>query len=346
MISFKEHPSTPADAVACFEDGECLYEYHTGQSQYNTLIRDVFSVRYNLPDNAQAVLLGQKILSSVRKYLWRGPFNNIVSPHHLINHVKRPHLLRSIHDSLHSYLYENIITDANGTMGKISENPSFNNLSLMASKAEITGQLGGGVCSDFAALTAALVTREGIEDTKIAIISSPYKHEFCLIKYKKSNWYVLDSWVGKSYVIHANDSNWFYGSKRNKYQANQAIMSSILIKIRKKSRDKIKSMFQLSEKGSIYTQLNAMQQHDMRKFFIDLNKKEHLYREYVGNRDYFSGDISCQPSNLREGLLRPLSDGFEYPYLDNSNTGANLFNLIDDLKVSNTVSNMVKKCMF
>jgi len=159
----------------------------------------------SVPDQ-QMVGIGKEVLAQVRSYLPKGPFNNYGNlPKAVVNEQRHPVTGK------HNPAWWNQVVDASAEKAltqlkkKYPDVPEFKLAAACLARA--TREVGGGVCSKMATLTASVLMEKLPPGSEIAQVFSSYDHEFCIAKLpgENSNWFVVDPWCHEPDVLPFSD---------------------------------------------------------------------------------------------------------------------------------------------
>jgi len=167
-------------------------------------------------------LIARHTVRQARRMLFRGPLNQLLpledpnypesppnfrgdAPPGYVCGKASPKYLNTINDSLSKEL---MTADVEVDEGE--ERPLLSPFECLLARFYTAGISGCGVCSDFSALTAGLLSMFAISNERksdkdyhatILRVSHQGDHSFCLFSYGRSPWFVVDPWVMEPYAI-------------------------------------------------------------------------------------------------------------------------------------------------
>ncbi len=146
-------------------------------------------------DDVQCFQMSQAVVGQARQLLPHGPLNN------------RLGLPPNVRDSLVSPAYSNALNEGIAQLGfeqlkaAYPDEPDMK-LALVA-RAEAVKRVGAGVCAMIASLCTTLLSSTALPGTEVCQVfqGPPTNHEFVIIRYNGSRWFVVDPWPVNAYSV-------------------------------------------------------------------------------------------------------------------------------------------------
>jgi hypothetical protein len=150
-------------------------------------------------DEAYARDLALRVVRTVRPLLYRGPYNNRVAlPDDVRQRTEYPRFENLVVDET---LAEALTGPPGNLYGEGMDNQPGEEIMSLAVYADAVRTSQGGVCAKIAALSLSVLSRDAEPGTVACKIFHNRDHEFVVVRYGNSRWYVVDPWVHYSFVL-------------------------------------------------------------------------------------------------------------------------------------------------
>jgi hypothetical protein len=160
-------------------------------------LKDLSLAQKSKPSDDDKIVLktGKAVVVAARKLLPSGPFNNRAAlPEKIAKREPYPAYANALVDEITAIAVRRL-------KRKNKEASEFT--LTIACKAEAVKRVGGGVCSQIATLCTSLLSTLAPKGAEICqvFINKETNHEFVIMKYGNSRWFVIDPWPLVSLVV-------------------------------------------------------------------------------------------------------------------------------------------------